>query len=285
MLLTFGSGRELLIKVGSPDALYRGAGLHRLTFPVDLDTRKTMGAGIPFTLSGQAWLGSYRSDWLGPLATEEPSVTYLHVFRARLVLAVTDDQLAVIEQRRAGADFQINVDVQVTLGYDPAVSDVGNPDERWPTRSSQEYLSVFKETWVRLLNQVDAGSSLAIVMPVPLGEGFAGSVGLHLREAIRKINLGEYGDAVTEARKAIDVMDATAGPRPSEATLVQTRGHDRTLEQRLHLLRHATYSLASPSAHGDANARTFKWTRESALAVVASVAALAACERPGPTTL
>ena len=33
---------------------------------------------------------------------------------------------------------------------------------------------------------------------------------------------------------------------------------DRTLEQRLHLLRHAAHSMASPSAHGDPNARTFQ---------------------------
>jgi hypothetical protein len=31
-------------------------------------------------------------------------------------------------------------------------------------------------------------------------------VGVHLRDAIRKVNDGEYGDAVTAARKAIDDM-------------------------------------------------------------------------------
>ncbi len=283
MLLRFGSGRELLVKIGAPDALLRGAGLHRLSFPVELDTRKTMGAGIPFTLSGQAWLGSYRSDWLGFLATEVPSVTYLHDFTARLILALTDDQLAVIEQRRAGADFQLGIDVHVTLGFDPAVVD-SDSDEPWPVRSAQEPMHVYKEMWVRLLSQVDVGSSLTVVMPVPLGNGLAGQIGQHLREAIRKINLGEFGDAVIEARKAIDVMDGAAGQRPSEATLIRTPARDRTLDQRRHLLRHAAHSMASPSAHGDPTARTFQWTRESALAIVAAIAALAACEQPSPVT-
>jgi hypothetical protein len=265
MLLRFGSGRELLVKVGAPDTLNRGAGVHRLAFPVDLDTRNTMGAGVPFTLAGQAWLGSYRSDWLGFLIAEEPQVTYLHDFRARLIVALTDDQLAVIKQRRAGADVQISVDIQVVLGYDPLVIGVENPDDRWPVKSAQEYLHIYKGAWVRLLNQVDAGTSLAIVMQVPLGNGFAGRIGQHLREAIRKINLGEYGDAVTEARKAVDVMDGAGGARPSEAVLIATPVRNRTFDQRLHLLRHATHSIASPSAHGDPNAQAFKWTPRRAI--------------------
>jgi hypothetical protein len=37
-----------------------------------------------------------------------------------------------------------------------------------------------------------------------------------LREAIRKVNNGEYGDAVIEARKAIDAMDGQAPDWESE---------------------------------------------------------------------
>jgi hypothetical protein len=53
--------------------------------------------------------------------------------------------------------------------------------------------------------------SLAVVLPVPLDASAGGRVGGHLREAIRKVNNGEYGDAVTEARKAIDAMDGRHG--------------------------------------------------------------------------
>ena len=49
-----------------------------------------------------------------------------------------------------------------------------------------------------------------------------------------------------------------------------------TLDQRLALLRHALYSLASAAPHGDPVAASVEWDREKALAVIA-VSALAAC--------
>jgi hypothetical protein len=56
VMLRFGGGRQLKIDVGAPEALFRGAGLHRLRFPVTLDTRGTLPNGMPLHLSGQAWL-------------------------------------------------------------------------------------------------------------------------------------------------------------------------------------------------------------------------------------
>jgi hypothetical protein len=104
-------------------------------------------------------------------------------------------------------------------------------------------------------------------------------VGVHLRDAIRKVNDGEYGDAVTAARKAIDDMGTSW---TSEKSVVQTPKEQRTFDQRLTLLlRHALHALASPSAHGDPVATSITWDRERALAVIAGVAALAACKSLG----
>jgi hypothetical protein len=49
-LITFGGGRQLSINIREPNALMRGAGLHRLTFPVELDGRNTIGGGVPIAL-------------------------------------------------------------------------------------------------------------------------------------------------------------------------------------------------------------------------------------------
>jgi hypothetical protein len=105
----------------------------------------------------------------------------------------------------------------------------------------------------------------------------AARVGVHLREAIRKVNNGEYGDAVTEARKAIDAMDGNVPDRQAERQIAAIRKQERTLGQRLGMLRHALHGLASPTAHGDDVAAEVKWDRENALAVIAGVASLAAC--------
>ena len=49
---------------------------------------------------------------------------------------------------------------------------------------------------VRLLTQAPAGTSLAVVAPVPLDGGGAAKVGTLLREAIEQASKGAYGDAV-----------------------------------------------------------------------------------------
>ena len=121
--ITFGGGRELSVKIGMPNGLHKGAGLHRLTFPAEFDARNTIGGGVPLTLNVHAWLGASRGDWLGPLLTDEQIVTFDGLpFSANLVLALSDEQLAVIEQRRAGSDLTIWLTGYIVLGYDPAVT-------------------------------------------------------------------------------------------------------------------------------------------------------------------
>jgi hypothetical protein len=205
---------------------------------------------------------------------------------ATLVLPLTDEQLAVIEQRRAGSDLRLQFDGNVVLGYDSGASE-GSANDRWPERSFQQSIHIYRETWVRLLSQVSTATSLAVVVPVPLDASTAARVGIHLREAIRKVNTGECGDAVTEARKAIDAMDGTTPSWQPERQIVAINKEERTLDQRLAMLRHALHALASPAAHGDHVAAEIKWDRERALAVIAGVAALAACstqQAAGPGT-
>ena len=149
-LVTFGGNRQLSTKIGMPNGLRQGAGLHRLTFPAEFDARNMIGGGVPLTLNVHAWLGAARGDWLGPLLTDEQIVTFDGLpFSANLVLALSDEQLAVVEQRRAGSDLTFWLTGQVVLGYDPAVA--GRPtEERWPPGIFSECITVLGEVWVRL---------------------------------------------------------------------------------------------------------------------------------------
>jgi hypothetical protein len=276
-VLPFGGGRQLSISVQEPNAIMRGAGLHRLTCPMTLDARNTIGGGVPIAVSGWAWLTMAGMDWLGGWSTERPVVTREgQPFDATLVLPLSDEQLAVIEQRRAGSDLRLQFDGNVLLGYDPGMPG-GSENDRWPERSFQEGIQIYRETWVRLLSQVSTATSLAVVVPVPLDTSTAARVGVHLREAIRKVNTGEYGDAVTEARKAIDAMDGVVPSWQPERQITTIKKEERTLDQRLAQLRHALHALASPAAHGDNVAAEIKWNRERALSVIAGVTALVAC--------
>ena len=92
----FGDGREMRIEIGQPNGLLKGAGIHRLQFPVTLDARNTMKTGVPFTLSSQAWLGMPGGDWLGPwfMLTDPNQVHVVRgfaAFDATIILPLTDD--------------------------------------------------------------------------------------------------------------------------------------------------------------------------------------------------
>lgn len=120
---------------------------------------------MPVTLSGSAWLSMTGMDWLGTWTTERPVVTQEgQTFDAVLVLPLTDEQLAVIEKKRAGQDLRLMMDANVTLGYDPARA-AGDQNHRWPARSFQENIYLYSETWQRLLLQTSAATSFAIVVP------------------------------------------------------------------------------------------------------------------------
>jgi hypothetical protein len=133
-VLPFGGGRQLSISIAEPSAIMRGAGLHRLTCRVALDARNTIVGGVPVALSGWAWLSTVGMDWLGGWSTEGPVVTRQgQPFDATLVLPLTDEQLAVIEQRRAGSDIRIQFDGNIVLGFDPAVA--GGAEDDRPRRT------------------------------------------------------------------------------------------------------------------------------------------------------
>lgn len=277
--LPFGGGREITMSIDGPQGLIAGAGLHRLMFYAHVKAH-AMPAGVPVTLSGEAFLSGGMHDWLGAWSVEHQPVTRDdgQPDVVTILLPLTDQQLAVIEHRRAGADLQIQLNVDVTLGYHPLAKGSAGKDI-WPVRAFQETIFVQRESWVRLLTQAPAGTSLAVVVPVPLDGGGAAKVGTLLREAIEKVNKGEYGDAVTAARRAIDAM---GGGWASEKSIASVDKAQRSLDQRLSLLRHALHGLASPSAHGDPVADTISWDRPTAMAVIAGVSALAACRRPRP---
>lgn len=276
--LHFGAGRDLTINIGEPIAVQQGTGVNRLLLPLQLQGTGKMRNGIPMSVSGSAWLTMTSMDWLGTWTTEKPLVMQTLEFDGQMVLPLSDDQLAKIEQRRKGREVRMQLNADVVIYDDETVAEPG-PD-RWPVRSFQHSAFIHSDTWQRLTSSTAVAMSMALVVPVPLDASPAAMVGANLREAIRKVNDGEYGDAVVAARRAIDDMGSGWA---SEKSVVSTARDKRSLEQRLSLLRHALFSLASPPAHGDPVAASIKWDRENAMTVIAGVAALAACKPPKTT--
>jgi hypothetical protein len=113
---------------------------------------------------------------------------------ATIFLPLTDEQLAVIEPRRAASEFMaFRFDVQIVLGYDPDVAE-GPAKDHWPAQVVHTPVNVHADEWVRLLGHTNAGTSLAVVVPVPLDGTPAHEVGNRLREALRRVTERPVGD-------------------------------------------------------------------------------------------
>lgn len=101
-ILQFGQGRDLKVDVGEPIGIQQGAGLHRLIVPLNLLAINNLNAGIPLGISGCAWLSMAGMEWLGNWQIDRPLGTRTFEFGGQIVLPLSDDQLAVIEKKRAG---------------------------------------------------------------------------------------------------------------------------------------------------------------------------------------
>ncbi|MEO6703712.1 MAG: hypothetical protein ABIP57_19755 [Jatrophihabitantaceae bacterium] len=287
MILRFGDDdHQLRVEIDAPTSLFQGLGITRLGFPLSIDPRGTIPAGTPLYLTGQVWLGSNQADWLGFAWPDRALIAKNGEDGGTLTLTLTNDQLAAIERRRAGLDLNLMVQVEIVLGYDPGPKDaapsagMGSSGQRWPAAMSQIPLTLQDGQWERLLAQAAVGTSLAVVVPLPIGRDTPSTrAGDQLREALRKVNAGEYEDAVVTARKALEAFDGF----PSEKSVVSAAPEARTrsYQERSAMLRHALHSIASLAAHDEPGIQRISWTRENALSIIAAVAAFVACAATG----
>ena len=141
--LHFGPDRDLVIDIAEPIAIQQGTGLHRFLVPIKLLGVNNTPEGIPLSVGGCAWLSITGMEWLGTWTTERPPVTRRLEDYTNLVLPLSDDQLAKIEQRRAGREVRIHLDTDVVM-YDPHEPAKSSPD-RWPVKSFQQDLFIHSE--------------------------------------------------------------------------------------------------------------------------------------------
>ncbi|MEU8008593.1 hypothetical protein [Micromonospora parva] len=299
--LTFDSMHDMSVWLSFDERrfLQGGAGVHRLTMALKIDARGTLPAGTPIALGGAAWLTTGSREYLGQWATESPITLYDQPSSETLLLALTDDQVAIIEQRRArnGGGFSIDLDINALLTSGMPARSFESPRRAswgprraaapepvitgWPKAHSSHGVYFTPAQWSEMLAGVNAYASLTVVAPLPALDPDASAVATHLREAVRLVTNGDAAQGVTEARRAIEALDAVFGTpdrgKRAIRDIAEINPEARTLSERVALLEHALFSLASPAAHADPNATTFQWNRERAKLVVASVAALAAC--------
>ncbi|MEU8663018.1 hypothetical protein [Actinoplanes philippinensis] len=297
--LLFDSQRKTGVWVSLDDRawLVGGAGVHRFTVTMQVDSRNTLPPGTPISLSGAVWLVTPTSrDYLGRWETDKPLALYPEPFSTKLVLGLHDEQLALIEQRRAKADgsvrLELDIDAAVPGGLPKDEPASPQPwwslrqrshtasSSAWPVAHNRHTLSFTPSEWTQLSVGLSTHTALVVVVPVPTLDPTAQVVSTLLRDAIKLVGEGQPAKAVIDARRAVEMLDTVFGDLNTSnnamKAITDIAPNARTQDERFALLRHALFSLSSPPAHGDPKAEQFVWDREAALAVISAVASLAA---------
>lgn len=178
---------------------------------------------------------------------------------------VSDDQLRAVEEMRAGGDLWLCLAFEVSGQLDdppgPAI---------W---SAELNIPVSSGEWGGQVENVDAGSLVAILVAMPHGADLAGAVG-RLREAGRLLRDNEIDAALGAARKAVEpVLDAVReGGLAKSAAGKPAR--ERDLPERFAVFVEATHSLLCGAAHDDEVTAGFRYTRAEAQTLIATATGL-----------
>lgn len=279
LLLQFGSGTDTRVEVRELEVhLEPVAGGYQLvvTGAASFTSRPNTLSRLPLLMTGEVHAEVGTRLNLGPLLAghrgELPVLPRSIPVPTSWVVALSYDALDDLERHRGGQDLTLILSVHATLtGGTPAHCGM---DEA--VASAQVPIRVRQGEWVRQLEETGAVAGVLIVVhprPHAAGTRYAEAMG-YLRAARQLLAGGQYPQAVSEARKVLDVLNeidpAPAGDPPN------VPARQRTKSQRWFQLRKAVTELANPAPHGDAAAAAVTWDHADAQAVLGTVASLLA---------
>lgn len=262
--------------------VHAGAGTHRLVVPTMLSASwLSDDTDVAFVLlSGSVYLTQPSHRFAGELNTQVADVRAFPT-TFDLSVAVTDEQLAGIEQARGQDDVALNLKVQVAL--------LQPPPGVHATHAQDVQVRVRSSHWVTLLDQLGAQVALIVRVPSPLTDpqlfgspqGAAGGETIpsltqatrRLRQAREHLRDGRWDDCVGACRLVLDNISALRDV-PSDARVGAVKPRDRDLELRWAAAFHAVNSIASAAHHDDKTTDDFVWSQPDAEAMLATTAAL-----------
>jgi hypothetical protein len=214
---------------------------------------------------------------------------------------VSDVQLRALEELRGGADdLWITLDITATR-IDELPHQVRQPEPpapqavqpelpapqapqptshahsaRFTDRTTTLAFSITSGEWLRAWEQVDAGSFMEVLVPLPEDPEYAKAVG-RVRTARKLIHGDHLEEALGEVRKAVEAV-RTAYKTASLAAVANNKPRkERDKNERWALLVEDLFGLVSGAAHDDPNlSEHFEWTRAEVVALVATTAGLLA---------
>ncbi|MCL4433981.1 MAG: hypothetical protein M1399_04325 [Actinobacteria bacterium] len=139
----------------------------------------------------------------------------------------------------------------------------------------QQILKITRDHWAQqVLQRWNRGVGIPIVISLPevfLSEDRA-NIARFLKEAWQKIDGGDYQGAFMDARKSIELIRKLLN---SPEQPIPDSKNDRDINQRLHAVSQALFGFASAAVHSDEAILDYLPSREDAVALVGSTAALA----------
>jgi hypothetical protein len=219
---------------------------------------------LQFSRDGQAtFLGAFRAfqgTAIRPSHQSHKSDSIDVTFR-RLFSAV---QMAVIEQRRSGADLQIKV----------IVSGFARKGQQSTWGSFREHSTAIpRSRWIDMLGELGILDKVQLAIPVSGDKRLAEGI-KYLRSAISHLARAEYPDVAQTCRKAVEEIGlAGFGAKPPSEVRKFLRGQDPTtysLEERAAVVQTAALLYLHSGSHaGDEERRWRRVDAELALALTA----------------
>jgi len=195
------------------------------------------------------------------------AATGLHQKTVQFRMAIDFAVLERVEQTRRGLDFVLRIiphgEVE-ELSYHAA----GQVNSYWLTDSTGINLEFPRSKWGDILQAIDY-PSLGVPPELPLTTPAAKAARVHLREALRQLNIDNLADAVVNARRALEELRGaipTIRPKPKDDDY---RNEDPAT--RIRRAAWAAVNLCNITAH-KAGAKAFG--RAEALLAIQEVSAL-----------
>jgi hypothetical protein len=236
----------------APESVWisKGMGAHDLQLRLEVGIPE-VGAEAGQLLSLETTLCAPRSNGpRAPLAYASMSVAFKpagEVQRPTLHYLITNAQLLALEQSRTG-DLHLELDVR---GFLPqATGFPGGPEVT-------EHISVAESRWLQQLAGLGHTLGVDMMIPFPADDEPRRAVADFLREAQRLIRSNEIDGAMTQVRKALEIIETTSGWNwPG----LKKDKKDPTADERWAWIRSALEDQASGALHVDAAPRTTSTT-------------------------
>lgn len=178
---------------------------------------------------------------------------------------ISDEQLRVVEDLRAGGDlwFALSLNVWTVCGDPVALTaHTGSVD-----------FSILAGEWGAQLERVDAGTFVELLVPMPQASTYAIAV-RRLQRARELLRDNQVDAALGEARKALEpALEAARDGGLAKAARAKP-ATQRLLDERFAVLVEDMFSLLSGAAHDDEVTKDFRYSRAEATTLIATTAGL-----------